>query len=208
MYVLSRHQQMKLNIEHSYPLQVTMTSILIPLSTAQRIPVTLSTLPHLERLIIRTVLHYVAINELWGFYSPIPAITQLFSTNTPSLKHIFLNFSCTIGSYRSVPAKSLPWSSFSEVICTPLVHLLSTISAFGCPGSSSAVSIQVDLRPGGASSSYLVRTPGPMPRAIPQYIIHSLLSSSKELMPFVEQGIITPSVPTSFNINDSGCDYF
>ena len=142
----------------------------------------------------------MTIMELWGFYSSIPTITQLFSTNTPSLKHIFLNFGCTIGSWRPVQTKSLPWSSLSEVICTPLAQLLSTISAFECSGpSSSAVSIQVDFRSGRAPSG----APGPTPRAIPQYIIHSLLSSSKELMPFVEQGIITPFVLTSFNINDS-----
>jgi len=145
----------------------------------------------------------MATEELWGLYSPIPAITQLFSTNTPSLKRLSLNFDCTIGSRSSVQAKSLPWSLLSEAICTPLVHLLSTISAF--ESSSSAVSIQVDLRPGGAfSSRYFL--PRPTPRAIPQYIIHSLLSGSNELMRFMEQGIITPSVSTSFNINDS--DYW
>jgi len=148
----------------------------------------------------------MATEKLWGLYSPIPAITQLFSTNTPSLKHLCLSFDCTIGSCHSVQSKSLPWSLLSEVICTPLVHLLSTIYAFECPGSSSALSIQVVLRPGGAYSSQIPTAHGPKPRAIPQYIIHSLLSDSKELMQFVEKGIITPSVPASFNINDS--DYF
>jgi len=143
----------------------------------------------------------MVIKELWGLYSPIPAITQVFSTNTPSLKHIFLNFDCTIGSFQPVQTKSLPWYLLSEVICTPLAHLLSTIYAFECPGSSSALSIQVVLRPGGAYSSHLSTAPGPKPRAIPHYIIHSLLSDSKELMHFVEKSIITPSVPASFNIN-------
>jgi len=167
--------------------------------------ITLSALSHIEQLTIHSAFHYVVVSdsEKWGLYSPIPAITQLFSTNTPSLKHLFLNFDFSVGSFHPVQTKSLPWSLLSEIICTPLAHLLSTIYAFECPGSSSALSVQAVLRPGGAYSSHLSTAPGPKPRAIPQYIIHSLLSDSKELMQFVEKGIITPSVPASFNKNDS-----
>lgn len=165
------------------------------------IPVTLSELPCLEQLTIRASLLYFpksSARERWGCYSPIPAITRLFSSNTPSLKRLGLNFVCTIAGEDLVQAQSLPWSLLSEVICTPLIQLLSTIFAFEHSGSSSAV--QVDLH-----FAYLMIIPKHDLRVIPLNIIHSLLSGSKELMELVEQGRLTviPPVPTSININDS-----
>ena len=65
-----------------------------------------------------------------GIYSPIPAINRLFSSNTPSL-----DFDFTILSQNLVQTVSFPWSLLLEVICTPLIHLLSTLSAFQCSGS-------------------------------------------------------------------------
>ena len=177
-------------------------------TTIQTIPVTLSTLPHLEQLTIRAVLRYIATTEQWGFYSPIPVIKRLFSSNIPSLKHLILDFDFTIVSPSLVQTESLPWSSLSEVVCNPLVHLLSTI--FECSGSSSSsvVSIQVDLRLDVPLTGHLSATPGPKPRIIPAYIIHSFLSKSKELMQFVERGrlTITPPVATFSDISVS--DYW
>ena len=180
---------------------------LIDHGTTQKIPVTLSTLPHLERLTICATLLYtdhvrIGLSSLWGFYSPIPTITQLFSSsNTLSFKLLNLDFYFTIQGQSLVQTKSLPWSLLSDVICTPLVHLLASISAFECSGSSSAVSIRVNLHLRWASTTSRSLTIG---RPIPLNVIHSFLAGSNELMQFVEQGrlIVTPPVPTSLDIDD------
>ena len=173
------------------------------------IPVTLFILPHLEQLTIRATLHYCNYTvgtRQWGFYSPIPAITQLFSSpNTSSLKRLNLNFIFIIASENLVQTESPPWFLLSEVICTPLVHLLSTISASECSGPSSAVSIRVDLRLEALNRQ--LTTHESIHRAIPLNVIYALLSYSKELMQFMEQGrlIVTPPFPTSLNIDFSDC---
>ena len=182
---------------------------LIGYGATKKIPVTLSTLPHLKQLTIRATLHYtdhdrLGLWSLWGFYSPIPAITQLFSSSdTLSFEVLNLDFDFSIQGQSLVQTKSLPWSLLSDVICTPLVHLLSTISAFERSISSSAVSIRVNLRLRGASRPLTLR--GSFYRAIPLNVIHSLLSGSKELMQFMAQGmlVVTPPVPTSLDIDDS-----
>ena len=176
-----------------------------------KIPVTLSTLPRLEQLTIRATLHYIfesSSARQHGFYSPIPAITLLFSSNASSLKHLILDFDFTITSHSLVRTDTLSWSFISEVFCSPLVHLLSTLSASECSGfASSAVSIQVDLHLSGASFGHFSTTNRAGLRHVPIYIIHYILSGSKELMQFVEQGrlIVTPPVPTSFNIYALDC---
>ena len=174
----------------------------------KKIPVTLSTLPHLEQLTIHATLHYddhkcIGTSNMWGFHSPIPSIAQLFSSpHTPSFKCLNLDFNFDIRGQSLVQSQSLPWSLLSDVICTPLIHLLSTISAFECSVSSS--SIRVDLRLRGASTTHRPLTIlGSMHRTIPLNVIHFLLAGSKELMRFVEQGrlIVTPPVPTSLDLN-------
>ena len=172
-------------------------------ATESFFPVILPTLPHLEQLTIRATLHYISdswIMGRWGFYSPIPQITQLISSNKPSLKRLILNLACTVRGNCLVQTKSLPWFSLSEVICTPLVHLLSKTLAFERSGSSS---IQVDLCLGGVLTGHLSNNL----RTIPLNLIHSFLSGSKELMQFVEQGrlLVTPPVPMSSNINILDC---
>jgi len=203
---LSWHLQS--NIEHSYLPFVGSSyydfNTPIVYSATRNIPVTLSTLPHLEQLTIHATLHYCGYIGILGtkesgFYSPIPAITQLFSSpNTSPFQRLDLNFNFTNQSERSVQTTPLPWSLLSEVICTSLVHLLSTISVFECSGPSPAVSIKVNLRLG-ALTSHPPITYGSMKKSIPLNVIHSFLSGSKELMQFVERGrlIVTPPVPIS-----------
>ena len=206
---LSWHLQS--NIAHSYLPVVGYYDFNTPIihGATSNIPVTLFTLPHLEQLTIRATLHYCDYTvgpRQWGFYSPIPAITQFFSSpNTSSLKRLDLNFIFSIGSQNLVQTESLPWFLLSEVICTPLVHLLSTISASECSGPSSAVSIQVDHRLEALNRQ--LTTHESIHRAIPLNVMHAFLSCSKELMQFVEQGrlIVTPPFPTSLNVDFSDC---
>ena len=86
---------------------------------------------------IHSGLRYSGGDTRREFYSAIPTITNFFSSGHPSsLKHLILDFDYTIYG-TNFPLPSL----VSNVICVPLVQLLSTIS--GAPSSSP--SIRVDL---------------------------------------------------------------
>jgi len=105
-------------------------------------PSILSMLPYLEALTIHSELDYTNISAQWGFHSAIPTITELFSRKHPSsLKHLTLDFDCVIdvnGTTTHVLHEFPLPLSVSNVLCVPLVQLLSTVSAF-------SPSIQVDL---------------------------------------------------------------
>jgi len=97
-------------------------------------------LPSLEKLAIHSKLHRMQS----GFFSAIPTITKLFSSKHPSLlKHLTLDFNCVI--YTGSPIEFPPSLSAADVICIPLVQLLSSIFAFSSDCSSSSPFIQVDL---------------------------------------------------------------
>jgi len=159
----------------------------------QVIPVTLCTLPYLERLTLRVELRYLfcteyGINHTWGFWSAIPQITQLLSSNTSSiptsLKHITLHLNCTANDQPQLFGSF----SLSEVLVTPLVHLLSSISAFK---SSRASAINVILYLHGSASDE-VPSGDDESRLMPMPLhILSPLFKSGELMPFVEQGMLS-----------------
>jgi len=111
-------------------------------------PFILSMLPYLEALTIHSELDYTNTNNSrqWGFHSAIPTITELFSREHPSsLKHLTLDFGCVIDVDVDVDGTTthvlhefpLPLS-VSNVLCVPLVELLSIVSAF-------SPSIQVNL---------------------------------------------------------------
>ena len=158
----------------------------------QVIPVTLCTLPSLERLTVRAELRYVFrsynIFRKLGFWSAIPKITQLFPSNVSSIptsiKHITLDFNCTTNDEPRFPAFSL-----SEVFVSPLVQLLSSISTFESSHASTAIKVDLYLR-GSASD----KVSGDQPRlkpAMPLHILLSPLSKCEALMRFVEQGMLS-----------------
>ena len=91
-------------------------------------PPLLSMLPNLEELTIHSKLQYDS--TLLGFLSPIPAINKLFSCkHSSSLKHLTLDFdfACVGPKVAVLPEFLLPFSVL-DVVCTPLVQLLLTIS--------------------------------------------------------------------------------
>jgi len=145
------------------------------------IPLTLSILPYLEKLTLHSKQF---VGHRWGFQSPFPWITQLFSSKPPSsFKLLTLNLNCIV-----------PSLSVSDVICNPLVQLLSAIESASEYSESSQL-IHVDL--------YLSLCDKPMP-----LLLLSPLDDCTELKKFLDQNMLS-FIPLDAVVEDSiGTDLF